>query len=105
MRKFILYAGMAFILSFYAVAKIEAGSSEGFEISIDSTDVCAEGGSDCTYVFTARRGSKKQIAMARKVESADDTYNESDWKHYDFLFTLRVRCRQVIISTQMEVSC
>ena len=102
MGKFILYASMAFILSFYAAANIEAGSSEfgskfpeGYVVSADPTDPCAEGAVDCTYVFTARSGSDKQITMARRpvgIENSHDSdnhsnhgdeYRSTDWYYYD----------------------
>ena len=88
MRKFILYAGMAFILSFYAAANIEAGSS-GFNVSIDSADPCAGGAVDCTYVFTAKEGGGyQQIFMARRESKEYDDYSSADWYYYDLgIFT------------------
>jgi hypothetical protein len=95
MRKFILYAGMAFILSFCAVAKVEAGRWP-FTIEIDSTDPCAGGAVDCTYLFTAKdSSSNKIITMARRpvaLESEHDAgdhsnhgdeYRSTDWYYYD----------------------
>ncbi len=76
MRKFILYASMVFLLSFYAVAEIESGS-EGFEISPYSTDPCAGGDVDCTYLFTAS-GSDKQIAMSRRPTLSGYHYHDDD---------------------------
>ncbi len=105
MKKIILYASMAFILSLYAVANIEAGS-EAFDISGDSiysTDPCAGGNIDCTYLFAAMSGSDKQIIMARRPtlnasvyhdhdtgdaeyhpehDTHSDTYSSSDWCQY-----------------------
>ncbi len=95
MKKFILYAGMAFILSFYAVANIEAGSKNPFDIKksfdikktdIDiassPTDPCAGGDVDCTYLFTAKDGSNKQITMARRETKEYDEYSSTDWYEY-----------------------
>jgi hypothetical protein len=82
MRKLILYAGIALVLSFYAVSNIEAGSS-GFNVSIDSTDPCAGGAADSTYIFTAKSGSNKQITMARRETKEYDEYSSTDWYYYD----------------------
>ncbi|MHC4139329.1 MAG: hypothetical protein ACYSR1_05685, partial [Planctomycetota bacterium] len=83
MRKFILYAGMALVLSFYTAAKIEAGS-ERFTVPIDSRDPCCVGGTvECTYVFTAKSGSTKQITMARRPAKVLDDYSSTDWYYYD----------------------
>ncbi len=82
MKKFLLYAGMAFMLSFYTVAKIEAGSG-GFNISIDSSDPCAGGAVDSTYVFTAKGGSNNPITMARREVKAVDDYSSTDWYYYN----------------------
>ena len=92
MRKFILYAGMAFILSFYTAAKIEAGLSDflpqknttpGITVSIDPTDPCAGGAVDSTYIFSAKSGSTRQITMARREVKELDDYSSTDWYYYD----------------------
>jgi hypothetical protein len=100
MRKFILYASMAFVLSFYAVENIEAGLIGKIKkiIKAEPTDPCAGGAVACTYVFTARSGSDKQITMARRpvvehnhdsnidYDSHSDEYRSTDWYYYDLPF-------------------
>ncbi len=86
MKKFILYAGIALVLSFYAVTKIEAetvAGSEGFSKHFEHDDPCAEGAVDCTYLFSARSGSDKRITMARREVKELDDYSSTDWFYYD----------------------
>jgi hypothetical protein len=84
MKKFILYAGIALVLSFCTAAKIEAGLSDFLpKKNIDPTDPCQGGAVDCTYIFTARSGSNKRITMARRKVKEFDDYSSTDWYYYD----------------------
>jgi hypothetical protein len=97
MRKFILYASMVFVLSFYAVENIEAGLIGKIKknFKAEPTDPCAGGAVACTYVFTAWSGSNKQITLARRPVASEyghdaddhsnhgDEYRSTDWYYYD----------------------
>ncbi len=63
-KTIVAVSGIVIVLG---VSQTFAGSG-GFTLPINPNDPCAEGAVECRYAFTAKKGSNKQITMARTAD-------------------------------------